>query len=103
MQRYLVDKKRADHRVWRFNLKLRTLPVGRTLRIETLAAAVVHWSHDGWATTADARSRDAGLGVHLADLPTIALPAGTVIQFTFYWPAAGTWEGTDFMLRVDGG
>ncbi|AMV71208.1 glucan 1,4-alpha-glucosidase [Desulfuromonas carbonis] len=101
VQRYLVDKTTAGHAVWRFNHKLRTLPVGRTLRIETLAAAVVHWSQDAWATTADARTRDGGLGIHLADLPTAALPAGTAILFTLYWPDTGNWEGTDFMIRIE--
>lgn len=84
---------------WRFNHKVRELARGRTLRVETLAPAIVHWSADGWGTTADVPTRDGGLGVHLVDLPTSALPAGATVLFTFRW-ADGRWEGADFSVRV---
>jgi glucoamylase len=38
--------------------------------------------------------------VHLADLPTGTLPSGSEIRFTFYWPEAGRWEGTDFSVKI---
>ena len=73
---------------------------GKSLRVETLAPAVIHWSVDGWKTPQDAKSRDVGLGLHVADLDTQSLPDGQEIKFTFYWPGAGHWEGTDFIVRV---
>jgi len=63
----------------------------------------VHWSADGWATTADHATRETGLGVHVADLPTATLPSGSEIVFTFYWVDAARWEGTDFAVKIDGG
>jgi glucoamylase len=85
---------------WRFNHKCRSLPAGRTLRVEVLAPAVVRWTVDGWRTAQDAATRDVGLGVHLVDLPTDALPAGSAVDFTFRWLEAGNWEGRDFRVLV---
>jgi glucoamylase len=100
VERYLNRSTRATHMVWRFNHKIRDMAPGRTLRVETLAPATVHWSVDGWRASGDAATRDSGLGVHLADLPTAALSPGAEVLFTFHWRDAGRWEGTDFSVRV---
>ncbi len=85
---------------WRFNHKLRSLPPGKILRVETLEPAVIHWIADDWKTCQDIKTLDDGLGIHLADLPTQSLPKGKQIKFTFYWPDAGRWEGKDFTVRI---
>jgi len=100
VQRYLTDKIVSPRIVWRFNHKIRAMPAGRLLRIETLATTVIRWSADDWKTIQDVTSHDVGLGIHIADLPTKALPGGQHIKFTFYWPDADHWEGTDFAVRV---
>ena len=103
VQRYLVDKTKSSYGVWRFNHKIRCLPVGKTLRIEVLAPAVVHWSDDDWRTAHDIATRDSGLAIHVVDLPTAALVAGKRVKFTIYWPQAAHWEGADFVVEVDSG
>jgi glucoamylase len=100
VQRYQVEQTGSPHAVWRFNHKCQTIPAGKILRLEVLAPAIVHWSADGWQTVHDTETRDTGLGVHIADLPTDSLPVGAKIVFTFYWPEAGRWEGIDFALRL---
>jgi len=100
VQRYLKEKTVSPRLVWRFNHKLRTLPPGKILRIELMAPASIHWSADDWKTCYDLRTHDAGLGIHMADLPTKALPEGKQVRFTFYWEDAGHWEGVDFMVRI---
>lgn len=100
VQRYLKEKTVSPRLTWRFNHKLRSLPPGKILRVETLASAVIHWTADDWETCQDMKTLDGGLGIHLADLTTPSLPEGTQIKFTFYWPDAGHWEGNDFMVRV---
>jgi glucoamylase len=100
VQRYLVDDTVSRHRVWRFSLKRRHLPAGRTLRLETLAPALVRWTADAWRTATDTATVDPGLGVHLVDLPTAALPSGATVRFTFYWPEARRWEGADYAVAV---
>jgi glucoamylase len=100
VQRYLTEKTVSPRMVWRFNHKIRSLPPGKSLRIETLAPAVIHWSADDWSTVQDATAHDAGLGIHIADLSTQALPQGRRVKFTFFWPGAGHWEGLDFTIHV---
>ena len=78
------------------------MPAGRTLRVETLAPAIVHWSVDGWRTVHDTATRDTTLGVHVVDLePTTRLRRGGRVDLTFYWPEADRWEGTDFVVCLD--
>lgn len=103
VDRYLVRRCTSPYFPWRFNHKCRAMPAGRVLRIETLAPARVHWSSDDWRTVVDTDSRDTGLGLHVVDLPTSRLPAGSTIRFTFYWPDARRWEGTDFATRIGTG
>jgi glucoamylase len=95
-----VEKTTSRHIIWRFNNKVRVMPRGRTLRIETLAPAVVHWSVDGWRTVHDAPTRDTTVGVHVADLSTLDLRAGDRVDLTFYWSEVNRWEGTDFVVDV---
>jgi glucoamylase len=101
VKRYLKRQTGSGLVIWRFNHKCQTMPSGKTLRIEVLAPAVVHWSSNNWQTSNDAKTRDTGLGMHVADLPTDDLPAGTRLTFTLYWPAEDRWGGTDFEIRIE--
>lgn len=100
VQRYLKEKTVSPRLTWRYNHKLRSLPPEKLLRIELMAPAVIHWTADDWKTCQDLKTHDAGLGIHMADLPTQSLPEGKQIKFTFYWPDASHWEGNDFMIRI---
>jgi glucoamylase len=101
VERYIVNQTTSDRITWRFNNKLRGMPAGRTLRIESLAPAVVHWSLDGWRTVHDTPTRDTTLGVHVVDLETRQLGLGQRVDLTFYWPGDGRWEGVDFLICVE--
>jgi glucoamylase len=101
VERYIVNQVTSLHLIWRFNNKVRTMPEGRILRIETLAQATVHWSVDNWHTVHDTATRDTTLGVHVADLATLDLRAGARVDFTFHWPEEDHWEGTDFVVLVE--
>jgi glucoamylase len=100
VQRYLIEKTGSPRIAWRFNHKIRVMPAGKILRIETMAPALIHWSVDDWDTVQDVKTRDTGLGMHFVDLATEALPERKEVRFTFYWPDAGHWEGVDFIVRV---
>jgi glucoamylase len=102
VQRYLVEKVTSRHITWRFNNKVRSMPPGTMLRVETRAPAVVHWSVDGWRTAHDTATRDTTLGIHVADLQTLDLPIGGRVDLTFNWPEADRWEGVDFVVQVTG-
>jgi glucoamylase len=99
--RYLSGEKRTTRfAVWRFNQKIRTLTAGRTLRVEALAGAIVHWGIDGWRHVQETRAVDVGLGVYVADLATASVPPGGSIEFTFFWVDAARWEQADFRVAV---
>ena len=68
VQRYLVEKTASPRLAWRFNHKIRSLPVGMDLRIETLTPATIRFSVDDWQTVENVSTRDVGLGIHIADL-----------------------------------
>jgi glucoamylase len=100
VQRYLVQNTGSPHGLWSIGNKRRTVAVGRILRLEVFTPAVVHWSIDGWQAIHDTKTRDTGLGLYIADLPTDRLPAGTEVLFTFFWPEADRWEGVDFKVTL---
>ena len=103
VHRYLEQQTGSSRVIWRFNHKCQTMATGKALRIEVLTEAVVHWSSDGWQTSHDAPTKNTGLGMYLADLPTDDLPDGTTIVFTLYWTAEDRWEGTDFSVEIQSG
>ncbi len=90
----------TDRWEWRLAWPSGSMPAGSLLRITLLEPALVHWSADGWATTADVRTRDTGLGTWIADLPTRELPAGAAVRFTLYWTEREAWDGTDRSVTI---
>ena len=100
VKRYRMDRRTAIYWEWRFNNKCRVVPRGKILRLAVQAPAIVHWSDDGWQTASDLPAKDTGLGVYTAELPTKGLDAGHTLVFTFYWPEAQRWEGTDFFVNI---
>jgi glucoamylase len=102
VERYQVQKIVSPVRSWRFNQRIRSIPIGKRLRIELPAAAIVHWSLDDWQTSRDAETAANAFDMHIVDLPTQAVAPGGRICFTFYWRAAEHWEGQDFAVAADG-
>ena len=101
VQRYVFEKRRCTIFTWRFNNKPRSIPCGKTLRLDLLSPAMVHWSFDAWQTAQDSNTWDTGLGVHVVDLPTEKLTVGRQIVFTFYWIKENRWHGADFSVTVE--
>ena len=91
----------SDRIIWRFNNKVRAMPANRTLRVETLAPAVVHWSVDDWRTVHDTQTRDTTLGVHVADLGTGTCAAATVSISRSTGQKSDRWEGVDFLVCIE--
>ena len=86
--------------IWRFDHPRRAISPGEVLRVEVLAPGVVHWSADAWKTSRDCRTRDTGLGVHVADLDTKGLKRPSTIELTFHWSDPDHWEGKNFSVAV---
>jgi glucoamylase len=100
VQRYQIEKPTREFSGWRINNKPRSVPQHKKLRIKLLDPALVHWSIDGWNSAHDTNTRDTGLGLHILDLPTASLPAGSPIMFTFLWTQENRWEGKDYTVTV---
>jgi glucoamylase len=100
-QRYVLQRTVSPYAAWRFNLKRRGMAAGKLLRLELAAPALVHWSADDWRTTTDTHTRDSGVGMHVADLPTGTLAPGSRVTFTFYWTEAERWEHVNFTVLVE--
>jgi glucoamylase len=98
-QRYARGRPGSKMEMWTFAHQPARLRKGNGLRIIAEASAKIHWTSDGWASASDLET-SASLGLHWADLPTAALPSGTKVVFTLYWPDANRWEGRDFRLVV---
>jgi glucoamylase len=101
VQRYIIEKRHCRYFFWIFNNKARTMPCGKTLRIALLSPATVHWSMDSWKTSLDTHTRDTGLGVHVADLPTDKIPVSHEIVFTFLWDQEKRWEGVNYSVVAE--
>jgi len=100
-ERYIQKKQKSVYFAWRFNNKCKTMPREKKFRLSLLAPATVHWSFDNWKTTNDTKTRDTGLGIHVADLPTDALSVGSELVFTFFWTGENNWEGTNYSVVVE--
>jgi glucoamylase len=101
VQRYQVEKRTSPYCGWRFNNKCRTMAQGKILRIVLLSPALIHWSFDGWQTSQNSSTRDSGLGMYLADLPSQNIPSGGDVVFTIFWQEEQRWEGVDLRVYVD--
>ena len=101
VERYIMGKHRSVYFAWRVNNKCKTMPRGKKFRLSLLAPARVHWSFDGWKTVQDTNTRDTGLGIHAADLPSEKLTEGNEIVFTFFWITENNWEGTNYSVVVE--
>ena len=102
-RRYVAGGKRdSAYEIWSFRHRIRQVPAGRILRLIVQAAAAVRWTANGWANPGetDTTAIDLG-GLHFVDLPTGDLPAGSELEWTFFWQEAGRWEGGgNFLAQV---
>jgi glucoamylase len=98
-ERYLGGRGRRDLEVWKFNRRVRRIAAGRTLRVQAEAPFLLRSTVGGWQSSADAFSIPTRLGIHYVDVPT-APGDRAPIQFTFYWPEVGHWEGSDFQVQL---
>ena len=98
-QRYNGQRPEPDMLIWRFRHQRHRLRAGHELRFLLETEARIRWGVNGWQNPQDSATEDWQLG-HVACLPTRALKPGDSVQFTFYWPDAGHWEGRDFSIDV---
>jgi glucoamylase len=85
--------------IWRFVFPCTIISYNKILRIETPAAARIHWTADNWQTTTDTDTKDTKVGMHIADIDFGRKRSGE-IKFTFFWKEANHWENKDFEVKI---
>lgn len=85
VKRYLVDQVQSPHVLWRLDHRRVAMPAGRILRLEFQKPARVRWGADGGPNGQEVTTRNSGLGIHIADLPTRSVPPGGEIHFSITW------------------
>jgi glucoamylase len=100
VERYLIQKIGSPFVTWRFNNRIRQMPGGKALRIETLAPALIRWTIDEWQSSHDAQTNNTGLGVHSVDIAGSDLNSAREIEFTFYWLETQNWEDKNFDISI---
>jgi glucoamylase len=100
-QRYTRQPRNNSHEMWTHCHPIRRMPPGMILRLIVPDNAAVVWSANGWAKTNTTDSTALGcLRLWFADLDTKDCPAGSVVEFTFYWNQAERWEGRNYSITV---
>ena len=90
VRRYQVERARARVQPWRLDWRAETLRAGTLLRLDLPAAARVVWSAGGAEQTI--ATTDSGIGLHVAELATAALPAGSRVALRIEGLQAGAVE-----------
>ena len=92
VRRYLREKRQPRCQPWRPDWPVPRVIAGRVLRLDLPEASVVVHTRDGWQTQADQVTRDTGLGLHVAEIPTDDMAPGASIVFTWRVQATGAWN-----------
>ncbi len=99
-ERYIKQKTSAIFEPWRFENQRKTISSKKALRIEIMKDAIVHWTQDNWKTTYQTRTKDTGINIFVADIPT-QNKKGSKIEFTFFWVKANCWENKNFVVTTE--
>lgn len=97
--RYLSPHAASPLEVWNFSRQLQSMPKGKKLRIPLSTPFRLRWSTDGWATFTDTMATATSVGINYVDISTDQTTRGP-LAFTFFWPTAGHWEGTNFQVNL---
>ena len=101
VERYVQAQTAARVTPWRPGFQPDRLDAGRALRIELPRPSVVLWSNDDWASSAELRTADTGLGVHVAEIVWEACRASKAVVFTWRDAETNAWVGSNMLVRVE--
>jgi glucoamylase len=99
-RRYGGQRPAPAEALWSPRAPIAQMRAGQALWLCLPRPARVHHGVDGWQATAESDTAENGLGQYVVALPTSGLAAGTRIDFTFFWPDSGSWEGRDHRIDI---
>jgi len=95
------NHRRPVRAVWTFSRRPATVAPEEPLRVIADQPFRLRASDDEWRTHSDLDSSETGLALHYVDLPALGA-AGRSWSFTFFWPIADRWEGTNYRTSAVG-
>jgi glucoamylase len=99
-ERYTGERKQCRRiEIWKHDRQCRTVKKDHILRIQLAGIFRLHWTINGWQTAHDTNSFSTSLNIHFVDI-SISADQVAPIQFTFYYPENGRWEGCDYLVQV---
>jgi glucoamylase len=98
-ERFRPGRKRPQIEIWKFNRRVRSVPAGTKLRVQSHLPFMLHWTNDEWLHSYDTRSNPTAVGLEYVDID-VAVSAHMPIRFTFFWPEQDHWEGRDYMVDI---
>lgn len=100
-ERYLPGRNtRRRFEVWKHNREVSSVRQGCTLRIQVSTPFRLHWTTDEWHTAKDTPSAGTAVEIDFVDVPVPADQRAPV-RFTFFWTNTRTWEGRDYLVKVE--
>jgi glucoamylase len=99
-ERYLNNDVKSPYSIWRFSNQSKSIPSGKTLRIEVFAEAIIHWTDDNWESIKETETRNTGVGLFTGDVP-VEDKSVLQIEFTFFWKENENWENRNFVVKVE--
>ncbi len=100
-QRFVAKPVPSRHEIWTLNHPLWHLPARKTLRVILAAQATIVWTEDNWGTKNSVEmTHNESFDLWFADVATSKLPSGTMVEFTFFWPADQRWENRNWQVAI---
>ena len=100
VRRYVHGKQQARCRPWRPDCPVAAIPPGRVLRLDLPEDSIVRYTRDIWLTQAEILTRDTGLGIYVAEIPTSGMTAGESVVFTWRNARTGAWHGRNHDVAI---
>ena len=101
VERYQRSRRKSPPlEIWKLNRQVRSLPAGGILRIQAASPFRLRWTCDEWKHANDAKSAAIATGHEYVDIQ-VPPEQSAPVRFTFFWTAAGRWEGRDFQVGID--
>ena len=97
--RYRNRPKTPPLEVWKFSRQVRSMPAGRTLRVQAASPFRLHWTCDDWNQAHDTNSTPIGTGHEYAGI-RVPPEQRAPVRFTFFWTAEARWEGREFQVGI---
>jgi glucoamylase len=96
--RYRVARSDSKVEFWLPKHPIRQAAKGHTLRICAPESFRLRWTVDNWKTWRDSESHTTGVGGEFLDI----LPDDfqSQLDFTFFWPDRGQWEGRNHQVHA---